>query len=118
MDAEAQRQLVELHAQVCRALADPKRLLIIEVLRSGPRTVGQIADELSSSQPNVSQHLAVLRERQIVESERDGTRVVYRLNGDLVTTALDLLRQHARDAVLRQGRLLEGSGDMPADLAV
>ena len=103
MDADVRQQLVELYAQVCRALSDPKRLLIIETLRDGPMTVGEIADSLGLSQPNVSQHLAILRERRIVASERQGTSVRYRLNGDRVVTALDMLRQHAHDGVRQDG---------------
>jgi DNA-binding transcriptional ArsR family regulator len=49
----------EMHARVCKALADPKRLLIINELRDGPKTVGDIASALEISQPNVRRHLAV-----------------------------------------------------------
>ena len=109
MDTEIRRQLVELYAQVCRALSDPKRLLIIEALRDGPLTVGELADTLALSQPNVSQHLSVLRERRIVIAERDGTRVRYRLNGDRVLAAIDLLREHAHDGVRESGRAVDAS---------
>ena len=109
MDAETRRQLIELYAQVCRALSDPKRLLIIEALRDGPMTVGQLAETLSLSQPNVSQHLAVLRERRIVAAERDGTKVRYRLNGDRVIAAIDLLREHAHEGVRETGRAVDAS---------
>jgi DNA-binding transcriptional ArsR family regulator len=107
MDADVRRQLLELYAQVCRALSDPKRLLIIEALRNGPKTVGELADGLSLSQPNVSQHLAVLRERRIVTADREGTRVRYRLHGDRVLAALDLLREHAHDTVREEVRVVE-----------
>ena len=103
MDADVRQQRVELYAQVCRALSDPKRLLIIESLRDGPMSVGEIAESLGLSQPNVSQHLAILRERRIVASEREGTSIRYRLNGDRVVSALDLLRQHAHDAIRQDG---------------
>ncbi len=109
MDVDARRQLVELYAQVCRALSDPKRLLIIEALRDGPLTVGQLAEAIGVSQPNASQHLAVLRERRIVVTERDGTKVRYRLNGGRILTALDLLREHAHEGVRNDGRAVDSS---------
>jgi ArsR family transcriptional regulator len=109
MDAELRRQRVELYALLCRALSDPKRLLIIEVLRDGPLTVGEVAEVLGLSQPNVSQHLAVLRERGVVSADRDGTRVRYSVNGTRVTTALDLLREHAHEETRARSRLVDPS---------
>lgn len=83
----------ELHARVCKALADPKRLLIINELRDGPRAVGDIADSLGISQPNVSRHLAVLRDRGFVTAERVGSSVQYALASPKILRAVDLLRE-------------------------
>lgn len=83
----------ELHARVCKALADPTRLLIINELRDGPRSVGDLADALGISQPNVSRHLAVLRDRGFVTSERSGSSVHYELASPKILRAMDLLRE-------------------------
>ncbi len=83
----------EMHARVCKALADPKRLLIINELRDGPRTVGDIASALEISQPNVSRHLAVLRDRGFVIAERLGSNVRYSLASPKILRAVDLLRE-------------------------
>ena len=83
----------EMHARVCKALADPKRLLIINELRDGPRTVGDIASALEISQPNVSRHLAVLRDRGFVIAERFGSNVQYSLASPKILRAVDLLRE-------------------------
>ena len=83
----------EMHARVCKALADPKRLLIINELRDGPRTVGDIASALETSQPNVSRHLAVLRDRGFVIAERSGSNVRYSLASPKILRAVDLLRE-------------------------
>ena len=83
----------ELHARVCKALADPKRLLIINELRDGPRSVGEIADALATSQPNISRHLAVLRDRGFVLPERVGASVRYTLASPKILRAVDLLRE-------------------------
>ena len=62
-----------------QAIADPTRRGIVDRLRAGPRSVGELADSLPVSQPAVSQHLAVLREARLVERRRQGRRSVYRL---------------------------------------
>ena len=83
----------ELHARVCKALADPKRLLIINELRDGPRSVGQLAEAIGISQPNVSRHLALLRDRGFVTAERFGSSVHYALASTKILRAVDLLRE-------------------------
>ena len=64
------------------ALGDPTRRAIFERLRSGPRSVGEIAAELPVSRPAVSQHLRVLKEAGLVTERRNGTRRLYRLDPD------------------------------------
>jgi DNA-binding transcriptional ArsR family regulator len=66
-------------AQMLRLLGDPERLLIIQVLRDGPRNVSEIADRTKQKVANVSHHLKALREGGIVESKRDGRYIAYRL---------------------------------------
>jgi DNA-binding transcriptional ArsR family regulator len=60
------------------ALADPTRRAILEMLREGPMSVGELAESMPVSRPAVSQHLAVLREAKLVSEERQGTRHIYR----------------------------------------
>ena len=75
-----------------RALADPERLLIINEPRDGPRPAGDIADALGVSQPNVSRHLAILRDRGFVTTQRFGSSIHYALASPKILRALDLLR--------------------------
>ena len=82
-----------LHASVCKGLADPKRLLIINALRDGEMSVGELCSTLDLKQANVSQHLAILRDKGLVESRRDGQRVYYSLTSPKITEAMDLLRE-------------------------
>lgn len=87
-----QRELYELHASVCKGLADPKRLLILNVLRDGERSVTEICDEVEFAQANVSQHLAVLRDCGLVTTRREGQFVYYSVASPKIIEALDLLR--------------------------
>jgi len=70
--------------RVCRALADLKRLLIIDELRDGQRSVGDLAGALGISQPNVSRHLGVLRDSGFVTTERFDSSVHYALTAPKV----------------------------------
>jgi DNA-binding transcriptional ArsR family regulator len=89
----------ELHARVCKALADPKRLLIINELRDGPRSVGDLAEAVGISQPNVSRHLALLRDRGFVTAERFGSSVHYALASPKILQAVDLLREFMAESL-------------------
>ena len=84
-------EISELHARVCKAIADGKRLLIINELRDGPRTVGELVSALGIPQANVSQHLAILRDRGIVAARRSGANMHYSLTSMKVVEAVDLL---------------------------
>jgi len=93
MNEALEAELRELHERVCKAIADPKRLLIITVLRDGELSVGELAETLGVSQSNASQHLAVLRERGIVTTRRAGTSVFYSLRNPKILIAIDLMRE-------------------------
>jgi DNA-binding transcriptional ArsR family regulator len=62
------------------ALADPTRRAVFELLREGPRAVGELARDLPVSRPAVSQHLRVLKEAGLVTERRNGTRRLYRID--------------------------------------
>src|SRR3990172_3663685 len=69
----------ERFAAVGRALADPKRLCVLETLAAGERSVSGLSRDVGCQVPNMSQHLAVLRSAGLVATRRDGTTVYYRL---------------------------------------
>src|SRR5438876_10595366 len=73
-----------------RALADDTRRGILEYLRAGPRTSGEIADQFQSTWPTISRHLAVLRAGGLVIAERKGQAIYYELN----TSVFQDLIQH------------------------
>ncbi len=81
-----------LQAEVLKTLASPRRLEILHRLADGPCEVGRLADELGMTQPNASQHLALLRSAGVVEAERDGREVRYRLADPDVMVACSIMR--------------------------
>lgn len=102
LDPLLRHELDELSSRMCKALNDPKRLLVLYALAEGPRTVSELCDVLDAPQSNTSQHLAVLRDRGIVETERRGNSVVYSLRHPKVIQAIDLLREVMSDELGRQ----------------
>jgi DNA-binding transcriptional ArsR family regulator len=83
------------YAAVSRALADAKRLCVLEVLATGERSVGQLSRDVSCQIPNMSQHLAVLRQAGLVSTRREGNTVFYRLSDARVLEAYKLIQSLA-----------------------
>lgn len=65
---------------VFKALADPTRRAILQLLRSGPRSSGEIAEHFPSAWATISRHLAVLRDAELVTTERNGSSILYELD--------------------------------------
>lgn len=87
--SEVERQR---YAAISRALADPKRLCVLETLARGERSVGELSREASCHVPNMSQHLAVLRAAGLVASRREGSTVYYRLTDARILEAYRLIK--------------------------
>ena len=83
------------YAAISRALADAKRLCVLECLSQGERSVSDLSREASCQVPNMSQHLAVLRSAGLVESRRDGNTVLYRLSDPRILEAYKLIQSVA-----------------------
>jgi ArsR family transcriptional regulator len=112
-------EITELQAEILKTLASPRRLDILHRLAEGPVEVGRLADELGLAQPNVSQHLAVLRAAGLVESEREGREVRYRLSDPDVMVACGVMRRVLERRLDRLASLVSnGSGAADHDAAV
>lgn len=85
--------IYELQAEVLKTLANPRRLEIIHRLADGPREVGRLAEEMGVAQPNLSQHLALMRTAGVVEGVRAGREVRYRLTDPDIVAACSLMRR-------------------------
>ena len=83
-------------AAIGRALADPKRLCVLECLSAGELSVGDLSTRAGCQVPNMSQHLSVLRSAGLVTSRREGSTVYYRIADPRVLDAYMLIREIAR----------------------
>src|SRR5689334_10177972 len=81
-------------AEIFQALAHPTRIALVEALRDGPLSAGQLIEKLQLDQANASQHLAILRSKRVVTSERRGNQVFYSLRDPVLVEVLDILRRY------------------------
>ena len=102
-------EITILQAEVLKVLSSPRRLEILHVLADGPIEVGRLAEELGASQPNVSQHLSVMRAAGIVEAERDGREIRYRLVDPEVLVACAVMRRVLERRVDRLARVADSA---------
>jgi DNA-binding transcriptional ArsR family regulator len=86
----------ERYAAIGRALADPKRLCVLESLAIGELSVSDLSTRVGCQVPNMSQHLAVLRNAGLVTSRREGSTILYRLADPRVLEAYRLIQDIAR----------------------
>jgi DNA-binding transcriptional ArsR family regulator len=89
-----QDALRKFKAQVFQALAHPTRIAIIEALRDGELPAGRLLELLQVEQANLSQHLAVLRSKQVLVNRKVGNQVFYAVRDPVLIQVLDLLRQY------------------------
>jgi ArsR family transcriptional regulator len=98
-------EITTLQAEVLKVLASPRRLEILHRLAEGPCEVSRLAEAVGASQPNVSQHLALMRAAGVVEAERDGREMRYRLTDPDVMAACAVMRRVLERRLARLGRL-------------
>lgn len=87
-------QLRQFKASIFQALGHPTRIAIVEVLRDGELPAGAIIERLGLEQANASQHLAVLRSKQIVNSRKEGNQVFYSVRDRILIEVLDVMRRY------------------------
>jgi ArsR family transcriptional regulator len=104
-------------ADFFKALAHPARIRILEYLREGEKPAGDVLDALEMEQSNGSQHLAVLRNRGILVTRREGANVLYSVRDPRLFEILDLLRQYFYEHLTEMRTMLEALGQPPAAAA-
>ncbi len=88
-----------LQAEFCRSIDHPKRLMIIDCLSQHEMTVGELAEMLGTSLPNVSQHLKVLTDKGILTRRKEGNRVIYSLRYPEIKEAFSIVQTILRRAL-------------------
>jgi DNA-binding transcriptional ArsR family regulator len=94
-------------AQVFQALAHPTRIAIVEALREGEVSAGALLVHLNVEQANLSQHLTVLRAKQVVVGRKAGNQVYYTLRDPVLIQVLDLLKQYFNSQLQQTAAMLD-----------
>lgn len=97
-------------ADIFQALAHPTRIAVLEKLREGELSAGQLIEHLGVEQANASQHLAVLRSKNIVTARREGNQVFYSLRDPLIGEVLDIMRRYFHAHLSESLGMLEEMG--------
>jgi DNA-binding transcriptional ArsR family regulator len=116
MGSVSQDEILQLHAEICAGLADPKRIMLLYELAEGPRNVTDLAAALQTPQSQISRHLKNLRLRGLVSGDRQGATVNYSLTDRRVIQALELLRAVLADKLRSQAALADSvdrTGETP-----
>jgi len=107
MDREQQEeQLFRLQADLCQTLADPTRLKLLSLLGARPQAVKELVTATGERQAKISQHLAIMRQRGIVRSERVGAEVRYSLADPRVLEACHITREILLQRLVQQASLV------------
>ena len=105
--------LRQFKTEIFQALANPTRIAILDELRDGELTVGDLGKRLNLEQSNLSQHLAIMRARQILIGRKSGSQVFYSVRDPLIFKVLDLMRVYFQNQVSESIVLLEEMEDKP-----
>jgi ArsR family transcriptional regulator, virulence genes transcriptional regulator len=95
------------HAEMCKVFAHPKRLELINILRDKEMSVGELSEKLEIAPANLSQHLAMMRERRILIPRKEGNMVYYRIASPRLLQALDLLKELLFEQIEQDAAMLD-----------
>jgi len=101
------KTLFEMQSEVCKTLASPKRLEILNALKDGEKTVSELVAILGAPKANVSQHLAVMRHAGILRSRRDGVTIYYSVANQKVIKACILMREVLTEHMKERNKLIK-----------
>ena len=92
---DLKKEAYKLHAQVCQVFSHPKRLEILDLLSEGEKSLEELAQAMGVSKANISQHLALMRQRNLVSARREGVRTYYRIANPKLLRAWEVMREVA-----------------------
>ncbi|MBS3165208.1 winged helix-turn-helix transcriptional regulator [Candidatus Woesearchaeota archaeon] len=97
------KDLYRMHAELCKVFSNPTRLEILNLLREDSMSVTELIGKTGLSQANISQHLAIMKSKGTVSSERRGKNVYYRLTNPKIIRAFDIIRMVLSERIRKAG---------------
>jgi ArsR family transcriptional regulator, virulence genes transcriptional regulator len=102
------KSIYEMQAEVCKTLTNPKRIEILNTLKDQEKTVSEIVAVLGASKANVSQHLAVMRDRGILATRREGVNIYYRVTNQKIINACALMKEVLIEQHSMKSKIVDG----------
>ena len=100
------KEYYEMHAEVCKTFGHSKRLMVISALREGERTVTDLSEYTGIDTSNLSQHLHILRDKGLVTTRREGTKIFYSLSHPNIGKAVDLMSAFLEQRIAKRQTVL------------
>jgi len=95
-------RIYALQAEICLSLANPKRLQILNLLKNGEMSAGDLVRAMQIPKANLSQHLSLLKQKGIVIARREGTNIYYRIAHPKITEACSIMRSVLMESLKAQ----------------
>ncbi len=106
MEAFMEERVLELKAEILKALAQPTRLKILELLRNGERCICEIVPAINGEQSNVSRHISLMQKSNLVTTRKDGVKVMVKVSDSKIFDLLDRVNSILKSRMNEQSRLL------------
>ncbi|MBI3412803.1 MAG: winged helix-turn-helix transcriptional regulator [Candidatus Aenigmarchaeota archaeon] len=101
------RELYKIHAEMCKVFSNSTRLEILNLLRNKELSVTELIGKTKLSQVNISQHLSIMKSKNIVTSDRKGKNVYYKLTTPKIIKAFDIIREVLAERLRNNGKTIE-----------
>ncbi len=101
-----------LQAEISKTLAHPLRLALLHILKDGEKTVSELVGIIGASQSNISQHLALMRQRQIVKTRKTGSSVYYQVANPKISQACDIMQEVLREQLNQKQEIVNNYSEI------
>ncbi len=101
-----EERVLEMKAEILKALAQPTRLKILECIRGGEKCICEIVPEINGEQSNISRHISVMQKSRLVTTRKDGVRVMVKVRDPKIFTILDQVSGILKSQMSEQRQLI------------
>jgi len=101
------KELYKMHAELCKVFSNPTRLEILNLLRNKELSVSELIEKTQLSQANISQHLSIMKSKDIVTANRRGKNIYYKLTYSKIITAFDIIRKILFEKLKKNGVVIK-----------
>jgi len=107
MEVFMEERVLELKAEILKALAQPTRLKILELLRNGEKCICEIVPAINGEQSNISRHISLMQKSHLVTTRKDGVKVMVKVSDPRVFEILDSIALLLKKQIIETGKLVQ-----------